>query len=205
MRNIQFGWENTVLKIHKISIWCASIISLISFTIAFYLNTQICKFEFWVNLLIGIFASSLLVLATSVIGYLTSKNETLHKFENEAYELIKQFLKISNNNDPYIQMDCLQEIGHYNIVNFKNIYGDISFFLNFIKSKKRLNINELYQRIIDMKEDVSKANDDLTKRIISADGKFENEIKKYMEEYRHKEKALINFFESNFYGGKENE
>ena len=186
------------MKIHKISILCASFISLMSFLSAFFLNKEICNFEFWTNVLIGIFASSLLLLASSVIGYLTSKKETLHKFENEVYELITQFLKISNDNDPYVQMDCLQEIAHYSIVNLKNVYGDISFFLDFIKPKKRVNADELYQKIIEMKKDVSKANDELTKRIVSNAEDFENEIKNFIEDYTHKKKALMDFFESNF-------
>ena len=129
----------------------------------------------------------------------------MHKFENEAYELIKQFLKISNSEDPYIQMDSLQEIARYNIVNFKNTYSDVVFFLNFIKSQKRANVDELYQRIFEMKEDISKANDELTKRIVSADGDFENEIKSFMETYKQKEKSLKEFFEKKFYGGREDE
>lgn len=187
-----------MLKIHKISILCASFISLMSFLIAFFLNEEICNFEFWTNVLIGIFASSLLLLATSVVGYLTSKRETLHKFENEAYELITQFLKISNVKNTYVQMDCLQEIAHYNIVSLKNIYGDISFFLDFMKLQKRVNADELYQRIMEMKKDVSKANDELTERIVSNEGDFENEIKNFIEDYTHKKKDLMDFFESNF-------
>ena len=78
-------------------------------------------------------------------------------------------------------------------------------FLNFIKSQKRANVDELYQRIFEMKEDISKANDELTKRIVSADGDFENEIKSFMETYKQKEKSLKEFFEKKFYGGREDE
>ena len=163
------------MKVHKISIWCTLVICIISFTVAYELEKTVHRYEFWYSILLGIFASSILVLFSSIIGYFTSKKDTLHKFENEAYELIKQFLKISNSEDPYIQMDSLQEIARYNIVNFKNTYSDVVFFLNFIKSQKRANVDELYQRIFEMKEDISKANDELTKRIVSADGDFENE------------------------------
>ena len=90
-------------------------------------------------------------------------------------------------------------------MNFKNTYSDVVFFLNFIKSQKRANVDELYQRIFEMKEDISKANDELTKRIVSADGDFENEIKSFMETYKQKEKSLKEFFEKKFYGGIEDE
>ena len=56
-----------------------------------------------------------------------------------------------------------------------------------------------------MKEDILKANDELTKRIVSADGDFENEIKSFMETYKQKEKSLKEFFEKKFYGGREDE
>lgn len=201
----KYVYKEIYMKVHKVSIWCTLVICIISFTLAYELEKTVHRYEFWYSILLGIFASSILVLFSSIIGYFTSKKDTLHKFENEAYELIKQFLKISNSEDPYIQMDSLQEIARYNIVNFKNTYSDVVFFLNFIKSQKRANVDELYQRIFEMKEDISKANDELTKRIVSADGDFENEIKSFMETYKQKEKSLKEFFEKKFYGGREDE
>ena len=103
----------------------------------------------------GIFSSVIVFLMTSIVGYLTVKKDALTNFEYEAYEIIKLFETTMSSNNLHAQLDSLLQIGKYNIIYFNKTYTDICFFCSvnrFRLTKKQSEINELYNRILDMKK-----------------------------------------------------
>lgn len=91
------------MNVYKKSIYIMAGLSVISFLSAVFLNlfynTQK-ENDFWINILIGIFASSLLVLISSIISYFNEKNKTKAKINYDIKQLYHQLTLL----DLYLSM-----------------------------------------------------------------------------------------------------
>ena len=84
------------MKNYVIATRVTASLSFISFFIAVIIQYFCCDVtaEFWCNVCLGVFGSSLLTFITSIIGYFTDKRKTLESFLYSTYSLlhiIKQY------------------------------------------------------------------------------------------------------------------
>lgn len=187
------------MKVYKYSIITAIVLSAISLFMS--IRFVILDKEFFKNIFMGIFSSVIVFLMTSIVGYLTVKKDALTNFEYEAYEIIKLFETTMSSNNLHAQLDSLLQIGKYNIINFNKTYTDICFFCSvdgFKLPKKQSEINELYNRILDMKKNISNKSNELQNVILEDESMFEKEMKEYMGYYITNIKSITDFYKNRF-------
>jgi len=117
-------------------------VSIASFFGAYYLNCY--QYSFCSDLLLGIFASALLVFAISLISYLFTKKSHIEKYTYELLEIIKLYKKVPHGYTgaaeggslDYYALDGICEISRYDLRVLENIVNDYHTFFPWCKSKK---------------------------------------------------------------------
>jgi hypothetical protein len=146
------------MKNYVIATRVTAILSLISFSIAVIIQYFCCgiKAEFWCNVCLGIFGSSLLTFITSIIGYFTDKRKTMESFLYSTYSL----LNIIKQYD--INWSLENKIDFY--LNYLNIdksiwdsqFGAIYFMFDINDKNLKYIFNNIYKPIFDFNQAISK-------------------------------------------------
>ncbi len=77
------------MRIYKLLIWITLSLSVVSFVIALFLQSSYCSnlYSFEINILIGIFASSFLLLANAITGFCIEKSQFLRGLKVKSNSL----------------------------------------------------------------------------------------------------------------------
>lgn len=112
------------------------------------------KYSFLSNLLLGVFASALLVFATSLVSYLVAKKVNKENYIYEVNKIIRLYKgatydfdnKRGDRPDPvYYRAEYYEKIKDYDLTALKNITNDYCTILPCDKTKQI--INEIFQEI----------------------------------------------------------
>ncbi|WP_317854483.1 hypothetical protein [Chakrabartyella piscis] len=153
------------MKIYKCTIIVSFLILVVSLVGAIWLHTMcdqnfylrglsVGTNDFYSNVLLGIFSSSVLLWITSIVGYVIEKKKNLSLYKLEVKKMLS---KCSNFKKENIQkrienlqfMGDFATAGGYEIDELDKIYGEINFFCQFmnLKTKKRKNIDNINDKI----------------------------------------------------------
>lgn len=116
------------MRINKYSIYFTSGITIIALIAAIVFNCY--NFTFCANLFSGIFASGLLALILTVIGYFVERKRTLEKFYSYAQKAVKNFNSYENDGDLERTIDTILQMDSFDYIELGNAYTDISFLFN---------------------------------------------------------------------------
>lgn len=146
------------MKNYVIATRVTAILSLISFFIAVIIQYFCCgvaKAEFWCNVCLGVFGSSLLTFITSIIGYFTDKRKTMESFLYSTYSLlhiIKQYdinWSLENKIDFYLNyLDTDKSI-------WDSQFGAIYFMFDINDKDFKYIFNNIYKPVLDFNQAIS--------------------------------------------------
>lgn len=117
------------MSVYKKSVICTGIITVFSFAIAIILNYAL-NVEFWCNVCLGIFGSSLLSCITALIGYSTEKRNALESFSAETHKLLHEFNKYQRSMSLDDKINWYLTIIDYDKTTWDLYLGKIDFFDN---------------------------------------------------------------------------
>lgn len=133
-------------------------LSFISFFIAVIIQYFCCgaTAEFWCNVCLGVFGSSLLTFITSIIGYFTDKKKTMESFLYSTYSLlhiIKQYdinWELEKKIDFYLNyLDVDKSIWDFQ-------FGAIYFMFDVKDKNFKYIFNNIYKPVFDFNQAISK-------------------------------------------------
>ncbi len=146
------------MKNYVIATRVTASLSFISFFIAVIIQYFGCgaTTEFWCNVCLGVFGSSLLTFITSIIGYFTDKRKTMESFLYSTYSLlhiIKQYdinWELEKKIDFYLNyLDIDKSIWDFQ-------FGAIYFMFDINDKNFKYIFNNIYKPIFDFNQAISK-------------------------------------------------
>lgn len=140
------------MSIYKKSIIITSILSGISLLIAIILN-YVCNEQFWCNVCLGVFGSSLLTFVTSMVGYFSERRNCLEGFYTETLKYISKINTYQKDLALCDKVDFFLEMIEYDKTIWDSFYGKMDFFNNsktrkYIYEKIYTPIKEVDQSIL---------------------------------------------------------
>ncbi|MBQ3513812.1 MAG: hypothetical protein IJA32_08445 [Lachnospiraceae bacterium] len=117
------------MSIHKRGFIVTVVLALSSLTIAMGLN-YLCKEQFWCNVCLGIFGSSLLTAVTSIIGYYVERRRITEGFFTETLKIIKEINKYQHDLVLDDKIDFCLSLSDYDTTTLNMYYGQMDFFRN---------------------------------------------------------------------------
>ena len=145
------------MRNYVFSSYITGILTLMAIIIVLYLHylATIMDSEFWVNICLAIFGSSLLALITSVVGYFSAKRKTLEEFLSSTKSLLKYINNYSINWDLNKKVEFF--ILYYKMDKslWNQQYGDIKFMFDYRKSKRNFIYNKIYKPLLDFNQEVA--------------------------------------------------
>lgn len=159
------------MRTHKIAFIFSTLICLATLLTALFLNQRSSDLDFWVNLLLGIFASSTLVMVQSGIFYRIEREERLWKLYETTVRLLNRIdrtrTKIAGRaSDTVYLYDLVSDSVDYYFVEFSASSKEVSFMLSSGKLPKCVReISEGANSIYDVLRDVYGYLDDVVKEL----------------------------------------
>lgn len=136
------------MKINKYAIYSTVVLMSISLFAAIFLNQ--CGYEFYANLLSGIFASGVLTFLMSIIGYLTERKHILEKFYSYAQKAVSNLNQYEYDGDIDRTIEILLQMNRFDYQELDTAYGDMDF-LFFDKKSKKYIYTSIYNPIVEVR------------------------------------------------------
>ncbi|WP_286154554.1 hypothetical protein [Thomasclavelia cocleata] len=176
------------MKNYKYCNWITLILLLVSLLGCLWLlflgNLENTYVNFWCNVLLAIFGSSLLTFITTLIGYIDEKRKTLELLFIETQNILKiiKMYDVEKNVDDKINF--LLRIYEYNFYTWENCISNLGFWTDFnLKNQKKLSeiIKKLYLPINNLRQKISNKSQNFY-WYIDGSGRNEEVTKSYIEE-----------------------
>ena len=136
------------MRLNKITVYCSSAISVISLLIA--ICCHLAGSEFTASIFVSLFASAILALALGIIGYCTSRRNTMEKFYSYAIKAAANYNKYNNEDDLESAIDSVLQMDDFDYLELDNAYGDMSFFFHDKGTRKYI-YDAIYSKILDIR------------------------------------------------------
>lgn len=133
------------MTIYKKSVYVTAALSVCSLIVAILLNYCI-REQFWCNVMLGVFGSSLLAAITSLIGYFSERRKSMESFYTESLKLLNRFNKYQTDLNLNQKIDFFLDLAEYDTTDWDSAYGDIDFFIN---ENRKYIFNHIYKPIQD--------------------------------------------------------
>ena len=117
------------MRIYKRSVIITGIISIVSLSFAIILNYVVNE-EFWCNVCLGLFGSSLLTLITSIIGYFAEKRNCMDGFYIETKKFLNKFNRYQIDLKLEDKIAFFLEMADYDKTDWDMDFGKMDFFNN---------------------------------------------------------------------------
>lgn len=130
-------------------------LTIVSLTLAILGKVCLSWDEFLLNILLGVFGSSLVTLAVSVTNYCVERRKSLETFLICGRKIIKNFRKFPTDFETNEAANIILEINSFDYTDFDNAFAEISF-INRNALHKRI-YNELYVPIVNARGIIQKA------------------------------------------------
>ncbi len=136
------------MTIYKKSFIITASFSVISIVIAIILNYGVGE-EFWCNVCLGIFGSSLLTAVTSIVGYFVERRSVTEGFYTETLKLLKQLNKYRHDLTLDDKIDFYLLLSDYDITIWNMYIGKMDFFNN---SQRKYVYETIYNPLSEVKK-----------------------------------------------------
>lgn len=146
------------MGIYKRTIKATGTITLVSFLGCLALH-YLCvskEAEFWCNITLGIFGSSLLTLISSIVGYRVERKRVLEKFYYYTNKLLKQINQYQLNMNLEEKIDFLLEYADGDKIEWDSCLGDIDLVFDFGKETFSYIYNSIYRPLWELQMEVQK-------------------------------------------------
>lgn len=165
------------MSVYKKSVICTGILTVFSISLAMILNYALNQ-DFWCNVCLGIFGSSLLSCITVVIGYFAEKRIVLEGFGAETHKLLYEFNKYQREMPLDDKIECFLNIIDYDTMTWGMYLGKIDFFDN---RQRKYIYNEIYYPLLNVRKVIT---EHMWNFRMHKNGKVRNEavMKTYVEE-----------------------
>lgn len=117
------------MSIYKRGFIVTIALALVSLVIALVLN-YLLEEQFWCNVCLGIFGSSLLTAITSIIGYFVERKRLTEGFYDETKKIIYEINKYQHDLRLDDKIDFYLSLSDYDVTNWDMYYGQMDFFRN---------------------------------------------------------------------------
>lgn len=117
------------MRIYKRSVIITGIISIVALAFAIILNYVVNE-EFWCNVCLGLFGSSILTLITSIIGYFAEKRNCMDSFYIETIKFLNKFNRYQIDLKLDDKIAFFLEMADYDKTNWDMDFGKMDFFNN---------------------------------------------------------------------------
>lgn len=117
------------MSIYKRGFIVTIALALVSLVIALVLN-YLLEEQFWCNVCLGIFGSSLLTAITSIIGYFVERKRVTEGFYEETKKIIYEMNKYQHDLRLDDKIDFYLSLSDYDTTNWDMYYGQMDFFRN---------------------------------------------------------------------------
>lgn len=139
MKMVTYKWSTIV----------SSFVCVFSFWISLVCNFSLKNVDYLTNLMLGIFASSLLIVITCIIGYRVERKKTLEKFNTETLRILKEYCILDSDDSLETAMNNYIQIGKIDIFYLDTTMSEVNFFFDIGRfgHKKRAQIFGIYNYI----------------------------------------------------------
>lgn len=117
------------MRIYKRSVIITGIISIVALAFAIILNYVVNE-EFWCNVCLGLFGSSILTLITSIIDYFAEKRNCMDGFYIETIKLLNKFNRYQSDLKLEDKIAFFLEMADYDKTDWDMYFGKMDFFNN---------------------------------------------------------------------------
>lgn len=134
------------MSIYKRGFIVTVVLALGSLVIALVLN-YLLEEQFWCNVCLGIFGSSLLTAITSIIGYFAERKRVTEGFYEETKKIIYEINKYQHDLTLDDKIDFYLLLSDYDTTNWDMYYGQMDFFRN--QYRKQV-FNRIYNPVLEV-------------------------------------------------------
>lgn len=117
------------MSIYKRGFIITAVLALISLVLAMGLN-YVLEEQFWCNVCLGIFGSSLLTAITSSVGYFVERKRVTEGFFTETKRVIQEINKYQHDLKLDDKIDFYLSLSDYDTTAWDMYYGQMDFFRN---------------------------------------------------------------------------
>ena len=127
------------MRIYKRGFIITKVLAMISLVIAIGLN-YVFEEQFWCNVCLGVFGSSILTAITSIVGYFVERKNVTEGFYVETVKVVQEINKYQNDLRLDDKIDFFLSLSDYDTTAWDMYYGQMDFFQNQYRK-------DVYQRI----------------------------------------------------------
>ena len=117
------------MTIYKKGVLISCVLVVISMCGALILNYAFQE-QFWCNVLLGVYGSSLLTLITSLIGYFADRKAVMEQFYTNTLKLLNKFNRYQNDFSLEQKINFYLDLADYDITDWDMSFGKMDFFFN---------------------------------------------------------------------------
>lgn len=139
------------MSIYKKSFIITASFSVVSIVIAIILNYGVGE-EFWCNVCLGIFGSSLLTAVTSIVGYFVERRSVTEGFYVETLKLLRQLNKYQYDFTLDDKIDFFLLLSDYDITTWDMYIRKMDFFNN---TQRKYVHETIYNPLLEVKKTAS--------------------------------------------------
>ena len=140
------------MRIYRTFIRITGIITVLSFILAVLLSFTTNTDSFWINTLIGIFASSLIVFSTSIIGYRVERRKTFEDFFYYTNVILHDLDKYQDSWGLEEKINYFLAYCDIDIINWDRVFGEFAFLFDFKKRKTRYLYSKIYKPLLEVNQ-----------------------------------------------------
>ena len=146
------------MGIYKKTIVTTGIVSLLSFCGCLILHYMYVSREaqFWCNIALGIFGSSLLTLFSSIVGYRVERKRIFEKFYSYTNKILRQINQYQLNMSLEEKIDFLLKYIDADKIEWDSCLGDIDLLFDLRKKKFTYIYNAIYKPLWDLESAIRK-------------------------------------------------
>ena len=146
------------MGIYKKTIKITGLITLISFLGCLVLHYMCVskEAEFWCNITLGIFGSSLLTLISSIVGYRVERKRVFEKFFCYTNKILKQINQYQEHMTLEEKIDFLLKYIDTDKIELDSCLGDIDLLFDLRKKKFEYIYNMIYKPLRDLERAIRK-------------------------------------------------
>lgn len=133
------------MSVYKRGFVISFVLVIASIIVALILNYMCCE-QFWCNVMLGIFGSSLLTAITSLIGYFAERKTVMEEFYTETLKLLNQFNRYQHDLSLEQKIGFYLSLSDYDLTDWNVVIGKMDFF----KEENRKYIyDKIYKPLLD--------------------------------------------------------
>lgn len=137
------------MRENKWIILICSPMTAIALLLSIYVNK--CGIEFWCNVLLGVFGSSLLTTMVAIVNYWSIRRRTLEAFWSYGHKVISNLNRYSADDDLDTAIDIFLKMAEFDYQPFDDAFGEMCFLFCNKKLHKEI-ADRIYSPIMELRK-----------------------------------------------------